>query len=70
MTYKATVLRIKTGQIVGSRPFEDAGTAATHLVLLMHANGFKGDKGEAARTLAQGEPLAHKGFEYRVAEVR
>jgi len=66
--YKATVLLIRTGRVIGSREFEDPRTAAEQLYVLMAAAGFSGDREETVSTLADGDPLSYKGFEYRVTD--
>ena len=66
--YEASVLLIRTGRVVGSRSFDDPQTAADHLFVLMAAAGFSGDREETVSTLADGDPLSYKGFEYRVTD--
>ena len=48
--------------------FRSPQTAAGHLFVLMVAAGFSGDREETVSTLAAGDPLSYKGFEYRVKD--
>lgn len=66
MDYRARVIHMQRGTIVGDRPMPTAEVAAAQLLILLRAAGWKGDADETAMTLASGTPVEFKGFSYRV----
>jgi hypothetical protein len=64
--YKARVVSLQTGVVVGQRDLDSAETAAAHLLVLLTMHGWKGDREATAVRLADGTPEDFKGMSYRV----
>jgi hypothetical protein len=64
--YKARVVSLQTGVVVGQRELDSAEVAAAHLLVLLTMHGWKGDREATAVRLADGTPEDFKGMSYRV----